>query len=451
MTSERAQGARRPRISGLGLILIATAVAGIASYVVTWLVPRQIGFASYATFAVFWSFIYLLVGALSGIQQEVTRATGPRAQGESSSSGRAARFAAAAAGLVVTVILVTAFAWVLLVFPEQGWALVPPLAVGAASYVLVAVLCGSLYGLGQWRPLATITVTDALLRLAGLGVALLFTHDIVWLAWAVALPFPVTLILLWPFIRRTVAGRSELDVGYAQLGRNSAHTILAAAATGLMVSGFPLLLGVAARDEPADVVGLYILSITLTRAPLIVVLMSLQSYLVVSFRNSAGAFGRRLLLVLGVILGAGLVLAVAGWLLGSTVFGLLFPGELVPEGWFLAVLVISSMLVGALCVTGSAVLSRAHHAAYTGGWVSSALVTIAMLVLPVDITTKTILALLVGPLAGLVVHGASLSAGRRTVRALRSSTLRGPSRVRGYEDPGGLQSPRAYASSPRAQ
>lgn len=415
MTSEGAQEARRPpRISGLGLILIATAIAGVASYVVTWLVPRQIGFASYAAFAVFWSFIYLLVGALSGIQQEVTRATGPRGS-ESAPSGRAARFAAAAAGLVFAVILLSAFAWVLVVFPEQGWALVPPLAVGAASYVLVTVLCGSLYGIGQWRPLATITVTDALLRLAGLGVALLFTHDIVWLAWAVALPFPVTLILLWPLIRRSVAGRSELDVGYAQLARNSAHTILAAAATGLMVSGFPLLLGVAARDEPADIVGLYILSITLTRAPLIVVLMSLQSYLVVSFRNNAESFGRRFLQVLGVILGAGVLLAAAGWLLGPAVFALLFPGELVPEGWFLAVLVFSSVLVGALCVTGAAVLSRSRHAAYTGGWVGSALVTIAMLLLPVDFTAKTVLALVVGPLAGLVVHGASLAAGRRAV------------------------------------
>ena len=56
-------------------MLVATMIAGIAAYVVTWLVPRQVGFAGYTVFAVFWSFMYLVVGTLGGIQQEVTRGT----------------------------------------------------------------------------------------------------------------------------------------------------------------------------------------------------------------------------------------------------------------------------------------------------------------------------------------------------------------------------------------
>ncbi|MCU1443148.1 MAG: hypothetical protein JWQ59_1298, partial [Cryobacterium sp.] len=63
--------------TGFTRILVATAIAGIAAYVVTWVVPRIIGGVDYKVFAVFWASMYLVVTALSGIQQEVTRATRP--------------------------------------------------------------------------------------------------------------------------------------------------------------------------------------------------------------------------------------------------------------------------------------------------------------------------------------------------------------------------------------
>ena len=213
-------------------------------------------------------------------------------------------------------------------------------------------------------------------------------------------------MVLWPFIRTSIVGRTELDVGYRALVRNVGQTVVAAGATGLMVSGFPLLLGLASRSEPKDLVGLYILSITLTRAPLIVIALSLQSYLVVTFkRPGPGSPLRRLLVLMGV---AAVVLGIAGWLLGPAVFGFLFPGQLVPEGGFLAILVFSSAIVGMLCITGPAVLARSRHLVYSGGWVVAALVTIAMLLMPLEFSLRTILALLAGPLAGLIVHATYL-------------------------------------------
>ena len=77
-------------------------------------------------------------------------------------------------------------------------------------------------------------------------------------------------------------------------------------------------------------VGLFILSITLTRAPLIVVALSLQSYLVVTFKSPDSASPLRRLIALMLL--AAVALSVAGWLLGPIVFGFLFPGQLVPEG-----------------------------------------------------------------------------------------------------------------------
>ena len=408
MTEVSAQGQKSPGLSGLTTILIATAVAGVAAYVVTWLVPRSIGLADYAVFAVFWSSVYLVVGALNGIQQEVTRGTRRVDPAAPTGVSRARTFGVVAGAIVFLAVIGTAPLWVSAVFPETGWGLVWPLAIGAASFVMVAVLAGSFYGVSAWVPIALMITVDALLRLVAVAVVLSFTTDVVPLAWAVVLPFPVTITLLWPFVRQAIVGKSQLDVGYRTLTWNVSRTILAAAATGVMVSGFPLLLGLTSRSEPKGVVGLYILTITLTRAPLIVVAMSLQSYFLVIFRDHSTTFWRQFLRLQALVFSGGIVLAAGGWLLGPMVFRFLFPTALQPSGGFIAVLVASSALVGSLCVSAPAVLARSQHFVYVAGWVAGALVTIASLLLPIDFTSRTVVALICAPIAALLVHASYL-------------------------------------------
>lgn len=409
MTKVRPAGQRTRRLSGFAIILIATAIAGVASYAVTVLVPNRIGLAEYAIFAVFWSSIYLVVGALGGIQQEVTRATLQAAPGSSPRASRARRFGIIAGILVFVTVAATAPLWARSVFPTEGWNLVWPLAVGAASYVMVAVLAGSLYGVTAWVPLALMISVDALLRLICLSITLTLTRDIVALAWAVAAPFPVTLLVLWPIIRGSIVGRSQLDVGYRALSWNVARTVVAASATAVMVSGFPLLLGLTSGTESRGVLGMFIVAITLTRAPLIVIAMSLQSYLIVHFRDNALHFWRHFVGILGLAMAAGALLAAAGWLLGPAVYHFLFPDKLQPDGPFFAILVGSSVLVAALCITAPAVLARSNHLIYSVGWVAAALATIVALALPLDFASRTITALLVGPSVGLIIHGAFLA------------------------------------------
>ncbi|MCU1524502.1 MAG: hypothetical protein JWO18_1396 [Microbacteriaceae bacterium] len=408
VTAQGESGSGVSRLSGVSLILAATIMSGIASYVVTWLVPHQIGFAAYATFAVFWSFIYLVVGALFGIQQEVTRATSATAGAADAHVGKARNFGLAGGVVVFLLVVATAPLWVSAAFPVGGWSYVWPLAIGTASFVMIAVLCGSLYGIARWRELAMLMVTDSLLRLIGIAIVLGFTSSTVALAWVVAIPFPLTLVLLWPFIRRSIVGKTELDVGYRSITWNVSRTILAAASTGVMVSGFPLLLGLTSSGVSKVTFGFVILATTLTRAPLIVIAMSLQSYFIIIFRDRADRFWRTFLRLQGLILASGVVLAALGWLLGPSVFGILFPAGPRPEGWFIAALVLSSALVGSLCISAPAVLARSAHFVYSAGWVVGALVTIASLLLPVDFTTRVVIALFAGPIAGLFLHGGYL-------------------------------------------
>lgn len=405
----RPAGQRTRQLSGFAIILIATAIAGVASYAVTILVPNRIGLAEYAIFAVFWSSIYLVVGALGGIQLEVTRATVVAPLGSFRSTSRASRFGIIAGILVFVTIVATAPLWKRSVFPVEGWNLVWPLAVGAASFVMVAVLAGSLYGVMAWMPLALMISVDSLLRLVSLSITLILTRDIVALAWAVAVPFPVALLVLWPVIRRSMVCRSKLDVGYGALSWNVARTVVAASATAVMVSGFPLLLGLTSGTESRGVLGMFIVAITLTRAPLIIVAMSLQSYLIVHFRDDTSRFWRHFLGILGLTTTAGALLAAAGWRVGPVVYHFLFPDKLQPDGPFFAILVGSSVLVAALCITAPAVLALSNHRIYSIGWVGAALATIVSLVLPLDFASRTITALLVGPSVGLVIHGGFLA------------------------------------------
>lgn len=395
--------------NGFLLIVAATGLVGIAGYLITVWVPNLIGFGPYATFAVFWAFTFLVAAALTGIQQEITRGTQARVPGDDTRSGQAGKFALLAFVAVLVLVLGTAPLWQAAVFPEHGWALVIPLAVGAASYVPLAVLSGSLYGVGHWRALFALISIEGLLRLVLVIAAAYLRPDAATFAWAIAIPFPVAVLVVWPLARTRVVGKTRLDVSLPRLTWNVARTIAAAAAMGVMISGFPLILQLTSPGVPHGVVGLVIATATLTRAPLIVVGMALQSYLIVFFRSRAAHFWRTLLVLEAAVLAIGLVLAVLGYLLGPAIFAVAFPREEVPADWLIGTLILSSALVGALCVSAPAVLSRNAHAAFSAGWIIAAVTTIGCLLLPLSFLDKTVLALLVGPAAGVLVHAVYLA------------------------------------------
>lgn len=405
-----AEARGRPVVGPALLILTATAASGASGYLVTGIVAATVEVEEYTAFAVFWSALFLIVGGLGGVQHEMTRATSPRDSSaqRSATSARASVFAVAVACAVALALAVTAPLWASVLFGSLATFGVGALVVGAVGYVLVAVTCGLMYGIAAWRPLALMIGLDGLLRLAFVSAALAMDAPLEWLFVAVALPFVVTVAMVPPFVASALR-RTVLDVGYRQLGSHTARTVIAATATATVVAGFPVLLRASDPAAPEAAIGPLILVLTLTRAPLVIPVMAMQSYLVVRFRSRPAALLRHCVVIAVAVIAAALALAALLAAVGPWLFTATFGSEYSLNGLVIAGLVASSGLVAALAVTGAALLSRSQHGAVTVGWLVAVLVVVLVLfALPLSLVDRALVALCLGPLLGLVVHGYAL-------------------------------------------
>lgn len=400
---------------GATVILLATAVAGGAGYVVNAVVPATVSAREYAEFSVLWSMLYLLVAVLAGVQQEVTRAARPVGDGVTGDARPArwlALWGALAAGLAV---LAVGVPLVRAVLGTVAYAAAPALAVAAASYVVVAVAAGLLSGVERWRTVALMMTVDGLLRVVLVGVLLALGAGVGGLMWGVAAPFPLALLLLLPRLRAALAGRVAVDVDRRALAWNAGRAVLAAAAGGLLISGFPLLLALTSPDTGRDDLAGVNLAINLVRAPLVVVAVALQGFLVVRFRAAGPAAGELLARVGTAVAAVSVVAAGAAALIGPPVLARFGPAYDLPA-WFLAVLVAGSGALGALCASGALLLARSRHGGFLLGWAVAAAVTVAALLLPLDLQQRVTAALVAGPVVGLLTHLASAAEGTRSGR-----------------------------------
>jgi len=406
--------------NGLKLILGATVVAGGAGYVVTILVPAVLGPVQVQPFLLFWSAMYLMVAVLAGVQQEVTRAASPVLDAQPGERRSVRGFTAAVSAGVAILVVAAIPLWNQLFSDGLGWRLAFPLAVAAASYVVVATLSGLMYGLVRWRGIALFIAGDAILRLVCVGAVLLVTHDVVALAWAAALPFLLSILVFWPVVRRGVVGRFAIDVTNRQLGWNISRTLLASLSMGVLMSGFPLVIGATSTGVPAAPVSVLIVLLTLVRAPVVIPMLSLQSFLIVHFRSLRGrALGSAVVRIGGAVVGGTVVLSALALWLGPWVVELVLPAYQT-DAWVLAGIVATSGFLALLCVSGPAVLAKSEHAAYSTGWLVAAIVSVGVMLTPIDVVPRTLIALAAGPLLGVIVHLGWLAI---SDRALPAETL----------------------------
>jgi len=214
--------------------------------------------------------------------------------------------------------------------------------------------------------------------------------------------------------RRVTAGTT------ATFLRGAGHSISAAGASAILVMGFPVLLKATSGDLGAAG-GVVILAVTLTRAPLLVPLTAMQGNLIAHFVDQRSSRLRALVAPAALVAGIGAVGVAAAGLLGPWLLNVAFGDEYVAGGPLLAWLTAAAVAIAMLTLTGAATVAAALHRAYALGWIIATVTAVGLLLLPAGLETRTVIALMCGPLVGIAVHVAALARLAKTYPDARSN------------------------------
>jgi len=297
--------------------------------------------------------------------------------------------------------------WSAHVFVRSQWLSVALLSVGLAGFCLHATLMGMLAGVNRWTQYGSLMVTDAILRVAVAAATFLIGWGLVGYLWATVAGSVAWLILLASPATRAAA-RLLTPGSTVTFLRGASHSIAAAGASAILVMGFPVLLKATSGDLGATG-GVVILAVTLTRAPLLVPLTAMQGNLIAHFVDQRAERLRALLQPALVVTGLGLLGVLLAGVFGPWLLREGFGSEYRADGELLAWLTAAAVAIALLTLTGAAAVAAALHRAYSVGWVSATVASAFLLLLPLGLETRTVIALLCGPLVGIAVHLAALA------------------------------------------
>jgi O-antigen/teichoic acid export membrane protein len=388
----------------------ATALTALCGYAVLYLAARDLEPTGFSVFSVFWGAFGLVTGASFGLLQEATRevrsvgytevVTGPRTH--------PMRVAALVGVTAAGVIALSSPLWSAHVFAESRWLSVALLSVGLAGFCLHATLMGMLAGLDRWTGYGSLMVTDAGLRMIVATTTFLVGWGLAGYLWATVAGAIAWLIMLTVSPVARQAAKLVTPGGTGTFLRGASHSIAAAGASAVLVMGFPVLLK-ATSDDLGATGGVVILAVTLTRAPLLVPLTAMQGNLIAHFVDQGRHRLRALIAPTGVVMSVGLLGVLAAGVFGPWLLHAAFGADYVADSALLAWLTAAAITMALLTVTGAATVAAALQRAYSLGWISATVATTALLLLPLSLETRTVVALLCGPLVGIVVHLVALA------------------------------------------
>lgn len=313
--------------------------------------------------------------------------------------------------VVLLLVLVSGALWIGLLLSDHHGSAIGLMAIGLASYAFQAVLSGILSGLGLWTQYAWLLALDS-------GIRLLLAV----LAWAMGLG-------IWIFLLLTVIGAASwlviilsstrargslgarIDVSARAFARRSLSAMLATGASAALITGFPVFIQATSEPDAGSLVTIsgIMMAVTLTRAPILVPLQRFQSALIVRFVEQRERLYSALFTPIAAVLLIGVIGAGAAWLLGPWILGLLFDEGFAVPGIILALLTFASACTGSLMITGAACLAVEKHSWYVAGWITASTVAFLTLLLPLPLESGVCIALILGPVAGALIHLTALS------------------------------------------
>jgi len=395
---------------GVPLVLAGTAVLALSGLIILGWSARVLGPVDYAVFGVFWSAFSFVVAVLAGAQQESSRAVSIQRRSPLEGRSSLLLFGSLLAVFAGVVIIGSAVWWSPPTLGDEHLGLGVLVGVGAIGYSLTGVLAGAFAGAGRWRVYAAMIAVEGVARAGAIAAVLVLSKDLGLLGWAVAAAYAIVLLVV--ALPRLALIRPLLHVSdpVGVLIRNTVRTVAATAAVAALVSGFPVLMSAFDGDADAATVGALTLVVLLTRAPLILPLLALQSLLVTAFADPARDRRRLMVILVGGCAAVACVLAPIAGVIGTPVLRAVFGDEFALDGRVIALLVLSSGVLGAVMMTTPALIATNRHTANAAGSVVALVVAVVVLIVgPSDLELRAPLALIIGPATGLAWHLVALT------------------------------------------
>jgi hypothetical protein len=406
----------------------AAVVAGLAGLVIMVVSAQTLDPVANAEFMVFWSLLFWIIGALSGIQVETVRTVRRAALDRADVDRLAAANPHHRPGVkvvpwgvgfgLVLASAVTALAWLFdrPAFAGSGALSALALIIGSSLFAGQAAFAGAAGGKGRWRWAAVMGGGEGVVRLVAFAIVLMAIDGQRFIAFklAAAAGGLICLAALLPAPGARLARRARGELPAAGYLAKTGQAVAAGAASSSLINGFAALMSLTMDNQTVRGAAGLMFAVTMVRAPFLVALNAFMPMIVARLIDAGPRAGR--LVALGA---AGLALA-AG--LGAGVVGLVGPWLLsyFNVAYQLSALVLAVLTVGAACLaavalSGSWALARGQHGAYLAGWLTALGVAAAVLAAPLSATVAVCVALIAGPLAGTAVH-LTLIALRRPAR-----------------------------------
>lgn len=400
----------------LGFLSVAVGlgVYGLAAYAFLGLAGQVLGPEAFAPLSVMWTLLNAFgIGLFLPFEQELGRTTASLRAVDRGNAAVVRAVVRVAAVLLLAISALCLVTWPLLTRRLfHGDTALVPLLIGAMAGLAVAYVArGLLSGNGRYASYGAQFVVDGVLRIAGAGALYLADVREVWAFALVLVVAPLAAVLITTPRRSTIVTPGD-SVDTAAIRRAMAVLVVASLASQLLANAGPLIVQLRATASEQVLSGQFLAALTIARLP-VFLFSAVQAVLLpglaglVGLRDVAG-FHRRLGLVTlaTAVIGIGGTAAVWAW--GDTLVPLLFGDAFGVGRSVVTLLALSGALFMLAQLAAQALLALAGERAVVVGWVAGAVALVVTALLPGELTSVAVRALVVGSAVSLLVLTAAV-------------------------------------------